>query len=87
MNFLGLFVGALAITFLMIRLADWCLRKVRQDRLGLAHVSVAVVASIVAAYGLADGGEPQFLFGAAIYVPASRTWFVIDFYRSHRNRG
>ncbi len=86
MNFLGLFVGALAITFLMIRLADWCLRKVRQDRLGLAHVSVAVVASIVAAY-FADGGEPQFLVGAAIYVPASLTWFVIDFYRSHRNRG
>ena len=84
--YIAKFVGALALTFIMIRLADWCLRRVGQDRLGLAHFSVAVVASIVAAYGFADGGEPQFLVGAAIYAPASLVWFIVDLYRSHRTR-
>ena len=83
---LGLFVGALALTFVLIRLVGWCLRKVGQNRFGLAHFSVAMVASIVGAYGFSDGGEPQFLFGAAIYAPASLVWFIVDLYRSRRNR-
>ncbi len=84
--YIAKFVGALALTFIMIRLANWCLRKVGQDRLGFAHVSVAVVASIAGAYGFADGGEPKFLVGAAIYAPASLVWLIVDLYRSHRNR-
>lgn len=86
MFYLGNFIGALAISFILIRIAGWFFRKVGWDRFGLAHVSVAVVTSIVAAYGHADGGEPQFLVGAAIYVPASLVWFVVDLYRSRRNR-
>ena len=42
-NDIGLFVGALAITFILIQGAAWLLRKIGQDRLGLAHVFVAVV--------------------------------------------
>ena len=86
MPYLGIFVGALAITFILIRIANWVFRKFGQNRLGPAHVTVAVIASIAAAYGFADGGEPQFLVGAAIYVPASLVWFVVDLYRANRNR-
>ena len=84
MSYAGLFIGALAITFILIRFVTWLLRRIGRHHLGLAHFSVAVVASIVAAYGFADGGEPQFLVGAAIYTPASLVWFVVDLYRSHR---
>ena len=82
MSYLGLFLGALAITFILIRFVIWLLRKVGQDRLGLAHLTVAIVASILSAYGRADGSEPQFLVGAAIYGPAALVWFVVDLYRS-----
>ena len=84
-NVIGLFVGALAITFILIRGVAWLLRKVGQNRLGLAHFLVAVVSIVAAAYGFADGGEPKFLFGAAIYAPACLAWFMVDLYRSHRN--
>lgn len=86
MSYLGQFLGALAITFILIRFVTWLLRKVGQDRLGLAHLTVAIVASMVSAYGLADGGEPQFLVGAAIYGPAALVWFIVDLYRARRRQ-
>ncbi len=85
-NDIGLFVGALAITFLLIRGVAWLLRKVGQDRLGLAHFLVAILSIVAAAYGFAGGGEPQFLYSASIYGPACMVWFVFDLYRSYRNR-
>ncbi len=87
MLYLGQFIGALAITFILIRIVNWLLRKVGQDRLGLAHLAVAVVATITGAYGLADGGEPNFLVGAAIYGPAALVWFIVDLYRARRRPG
>ena len=83
---IGLFVGALAITFLLIRGAAWLLRKIEQDRLGLAHFLVAILSIVAAAYGSADGGEPKFLYGASVYGPACLVWFVIDFYRRNRHQ-
>jgi hypothetical protein len=84
MYYLGLFLGALAITFVLIRFVTWLLRRLGQDRLGIAHLVVAVVATLISAYGFADGGDPQFLFGAAIYGSATLIWFVIDLILSRR---
>ncbi len=81
MNYVAFFVGALLITFLLIRGLSWLLRKVGQEYLGLAHALVAVVGTLVAAYGLADGGEPQFAAAAVTYVAACLVWFLVDFYR------
>ena len=82
----GFVIGALAITFLLIRLANWCLRKVGVNRFGLAHVLVAVVMTIVGAYGAADGGEPRFLFSAANYVSTAMVWLFVDYFRSRRKK-
>ncbi len=79
----GLWVGALVITFLMIRFANWCLRKVGVDRLGVAHVLAAVVSTILGAYGFADGGEPKFLFSASRYVPCAIVWLLVDYFRPY----
>jgi len=80
------FIGALIITFLLIRAVRWLLRKIGQDHLGLAHVLVAAVSIVAVGYGMADGGEPQFVVGAIFYGAACLLWFLVDLFRWERNR-
>ncbi len=61
-------------------------KKDRAESPRSCPVFVAVVSIVAAAYGFADGSEPNFLYSASIYGPACMVWFVFDLYRSHRNR-
>lgn len=80
------FVGALLAAFLVSRVFRWVLRKRVQpgSLLVLSNVLTVIVTVTLGAYGGADGGPPQFLASAAIYVPAQFVIFGIDWWRSRR---
>ena len=86
MHYIAIFVGALAITFALIRVINWLLRKVGWSYLGLSHAIVAVLAIVGSGFGLADGGEPEFLVATVIYGPPILVWFVFDLYQTKLRR-
>ena len=85
-NAIGFFVGALVSSFILVQGIGWLLKKIGQDRLGLAQLITFAVSMNVAGYGLADGGEPKFVYASMFYAPACLVWFAIDFYRSRSRR-
>ncbi len=77
---LGAIVGALVGSYLLSRLALWLLKAMgdKRDRILGAHGATFAFVTVAGGYGYADGGEPQFLHAAEIYILPIILWLAID---------
>jgi hypothetical protein len=78
---IGGVLGALAITYLLTRLALWLLKRMGDDtrRILVAYAAVFVFSVMAGGYGLANGGTPDFLRPALLYGLPLLLWLVVDF--------
>ena len=84
---LGWFIGTLAISGLISRLA----RRLFFRNAGgwqrplVPNVIALVIGTVLNAYGLADEGEPpQYLAALILYLPAVLVWTVVDSVQAHK---
>lgn len=80
------FVGALIPTFLLSRIALWLLKRWNGGyaRLVAAHVLSLAVATLIGAFGMADGGPLAFGVAFLSYVGPQLLWMALDGWRLHR---
>jgi hypothetical protein len=81
--FIGQFVGGLVATYLLSRLCLWAAAKFNRSWPGIlaAHGGSLALATIVAGYGYADGGPPQFFYAFSAYLLPQVVWLVVDLIR------
>ena len=84
----AVFIGALAITFLLRVLTAWVvIRWVRgYPGVTLANVMSGIFAVVAGAFGSADGGPPAWGYAAAIWGTAQCVWLTVDLIRVRRAR-
>ena len=77
---ISLIVGAAVATLLISRLTMWLFKWLgdNERRLLVAHGASFGLATVLAGFGLANGGAPQFLNAAATYLLPSVAWLVMD---------
>lgn len=86
MAYLAFFIGALASTFLISRLAIWLLNKVLEQPLSLLLGNGATLVFAVSMYAVlgANGGSPDFVDALVRYIPPVAVCLVFDFWRHRR---
>ena len=79
-------IGALIGTFLVSRLALLALKRMGYSagRLAVSHVVSFTAITVIAGYGFADGGEPQFLSAGMTYFVPQLFWLAFDLLRWRR---
>ena len=87
-SLIGTLVGALVAMFLFSRVMLWLLKATGDNarRIILAHLITLSTATIAAAFGTADGAEPDYLRSAAIYAGPAVLWLVFDLVALKRRR-
>jgi len=76
-------IGALIPTLLLSRLALCLLSKWKagMPKIVVANVASLLVTALVAAFGMADGGPPQFGPALGTYALPQLVWLVLDAFR------
>jgi hypothetical protein len=84
---IGTLIGALLITFVVSRLLRrFAFRKVTGARKVLApNIGALIVASIIGAFGMADGGSPAFGRAFLTYLLPVVIWTVVDAVREKQS--
>jgi len=77
---MGQLIGSFIATFLLSRLCLWLVRKFRNDitAIAIAHACAFAIATVLAGFGNADGGSPNFLSEALLCFPSIVVWFLIE---------
>lgn len=80
MALVGFYLGAAAITLLLSRLMLWLLKRMgdNERRILVAHAVVLALSVTLAAFGQANGGPPNFVYGLLAYGPPVLVWLAVD---------
>jgi hypothetical protein len=80
------FIGALVITFLISRLVRrFAFRQAAgADRVIGPNLATLVIATVLGAFGMADGGSPAFSRAFLRYILPVAIWTVVDAIRERR---
>lgn len=85
---IGQIIGATIAMLLLSRLLLWLLKAMgdNEKRIFTAHLVSLSTATVLAGFGLAGGGQPDFLKSAAIYAGPTVLWLVFDLVALKRRR-
>lgn len=79
--------GALVLTYLLTRLANWVMRRCGVMRpWGWSHLVVAIFAVVAGAFGGAGGGPLAWEWAATLYLPTTALWLWFDYFAEKRRR-
>ncbi|HMJ18855.1 MAG TPA: hypothetical protein VK478_10715 [Gemmatimonadaceae bacterium] len=79
----GAFLGALLITYLLMRLYRRIFRQISGNgRTVAAFIATALTCTVLAGFGMANGGPPVFMAAFTRYIVPCTVWFLWFLFKS-----
>ena len=80
-------IGALIPTLILSRLALWVLSKWKAGipKILVANIASLLLSALIGAFGMADGGPPQYGTALSLYALPQLVWLALDAFRFQKS--